>query len=121
MIIPEIRSITSPDLGADTLPADPKDCRILIELTIGPKGQAGEEIFSFEVVTPEYLRHEEINQCGRGLLITNEFSWSVVKHSAERLLAHASRKTWNEVAAELNKELHWEFENYRPYEKDKNG
>jgi len=39
----------------------------------------------------------------------------------ERLLAHATRKTWNEVALELNKELHWEFENYKPYEENKNG
>jgi hypothetical protein len=25
---------------------------------------------------------------------------------------HAARPHWNEVAAELSKELHWEFEDY---------
>ena len=29
------------------------------------------------------------------------------------LLAHCVRPTWEEVAAELNKELHWEFDHYR--------
>jgi hypothetical protein len=50
------------------------------------------------------------------MLIVESFSWTIVHRMLERLLAHAVRPTWNEVAAELNKELLWEFDNYTPYE-----
>jgi len=34
-------------------------------------------------------------------------------HVLALLLAQCVRPTWEEVAVELNKELHWEFDNHR--------
>ena len=113
MIIPEIKNIISPDLPAGELPADPEECNIYVEATIGPNGQPGEEIFSFSVVTPKYLAHESRTQWGRGLLIVNAFPWKTVEHALQKLLMHAYRDTWSEAAEVLNKEMHWEFENYQ--------
>ncbi len=115
MIIPEIRSIISPDLPTGELPPNSEDCRIGIEVTIGSKGQPGEEIFSFDVVTPKYLARESITQWGRGLLIVHEFSWTTVEKALQQLLAHAHKDTWHESATVLSKEMNWEFENYREY------
>ncbi len=45
----------------------------------------------------------------------DSFSWDEVERALEKFLSHCRRETWNEVARELNKELHWEFENYREH------
>ncbi len=85
---------------------------MLIEAEIGANGTPGAEIFSFQVVTPKYLARERLPRWGRGLLVVEEFSWREVEAALQKLLMHASRPVWNDVAAELNKELHWEFDNY---------
>jgi hypothetical protein len=51
---------------------------------------------------------------GRGLLLIETFSWPAVERMIERLLARASAATWHEVAAKINLELLWEFDNYTP-------
>jgi hypothetical protein len=46
--------------------------------------------------------------------VVNAFSWASVTRMVERLIVHASGSTWGEVAAKLNHELLWEFDNYTP-------
>jgi hypothetical protein len=110
--IPTIRSIISPDLAHGDLPRDPDDCSVLIEAEIGPAGLPGADVFSFQAVTPKYLTREALPRWGRGLLIVKHFSWREVEASLQKLLMHAARSDWSSVAAELAKELHWEFEGY---------
>jgi Immunity protein 8 len=117
MLVPEVKSLMSPDLGRPSLPDDPQHCSIFCEATIGSKDSVGEEIFGFTVVTPSALTPGNRFQWGRGLLIVTSFSWEIVDLALARLLAHASRDSWHEVAQELNKNLYWEFENYREAEK----
>lgn len=111
MIIPQLKALTSPDLQEPALPADPTDCEVLVELAVGPV-DGGEEIFSFTVVTPAALARDQLPRWGRGKLIVSRFDWAVVRRASERLLAHAARESWKEVATTLNKELGWEFEGY---------
>ena len=106
----------SADLARPALPDDPRHCSIYCEATIGPKDSPGEEIFGFQVVTPSALDPGDRFRWGRGLLIVSAFSWEVIDLALARLLAHASRDSWDEVALELAKNLHWEFENYREAE-----
>jgi len=115
MIQPEIKSILSQDVEYGNEPPDPEDCSVFIEVGIGPKGEEGADIFSFEVVTAKYLMHTVETRWGRGYLITNKFSWPLVESTLNKLLAHCSRQTWQEVATELGKELHWEFESYQEF------
>ncbi len=114
-IVPEIKSISSPDLPYGSLPAEPDNCSIFVEITIGPKGKEGEEVFSITAVTPKYLASNPESRWGRGYLIVSQFSWSTIEFMLGQLLKRAYRNTWSEVAGELSKELNWEFENYQEY------
>jgi hypothetical protein len=111
MIAPLLKALTSPDLQEPTLPADPTDCEVLVELAVGPP-EGGQEVFSLTVVTPAALARVALPRWGRGKLIVSRFDWAEVRRAVERLLSHAARDTWHDVAVELNKELGWEFEGY---------
>ncbi|MFA6956711.1 MAG: Imm8 family immunity protein [Thermoanaerobaculia bacterium] len=112
MIFPKLKGLTSPDLDRPALPADPCVCSVLVEAEIG-KDEEGADIFSFTVITPERLKEEGEAIWGRGRLVVPEFSWELVERQITKLLLHAARETWEEVAGELSKEMHWEFEDYR--------
>jgi len=86
-----------------------------LQASIGPKDAEGEELFEFQVITPIFLAKNGLPRWGRGLLIVEQFSWQAVERALERLLAHAHRKTWAEVAAVLNHEIQWEYDNYQPF------
>lgn len=118
MIIPELKALFSPDLPNAQLPDDPDDCLVLVEAEIGKKGVEGADNFSFTVATPRALARDSGNRWGRGYLIVDSFSWETVRHSLERLFAQCWRETWEEVAYELGKNLHWEFENYKKSKED---
>jgi len=113
----KLRSLHSPDLDVGSSPSDPNDCRVLIEATIGPADSPGGDIFSFLAVTPAALARLG-TQWGRGSLIVQSFSWSEVERTLGRLIAQSTRPTWHETAAQLNKELLWEFDNYSPHTPD---
>jgi Immunity protein 8 len=115
MVTPELRNLSSSDLERPALPVDPTDCSVALQAAIGPKNAEGEELFEFQVVTPAFLARNSLPRWGRGLLIVEEFSWPAVERALERLLAHAHRNTWAEVAAILNHELQWEYDNYQPF------
>jgi hypothetical protein len=112
MIFPRLKGLTSSDLDRDQLPASPDDCDVVVDAEIGPSEGDRADRFAFQVVTPTRLLRSGEVRWGRGLLIVDVFSWSAVERAIEKLLMHAARPTWDEVAAELGKELHWEFENY---------
>ena len=109
---PSIKSIHSPDLDPGREPDDPDDCHILVEVEIGPEGIDGADVFSFEVITPTRIAGQG-PRWGRGLLILDSVSWHAIETALTKLLKHCSGDDWNEISAELNKELHWEFENYQ--------
>ncbi|MBN8887908.1 MAG: hypothetical protein J0I77_19440 [Rudaea sp.] len=113
MVIPKLKSLTSPDLAAPALPNDLEEFSVPFEAIIGPSSISGGDLFSFTVVNPAFLLSSPRTTWGRGLLILPEFSWSTVQFSVERLLTLAMRPSWSDVANELNKTLCWEFDNYQ--------
>jgi Immunity protein 8 len=113
MIRPRLRYLHSPDLEEPTLPSDPKNCMVLVQAIVGPGDDPGEESFDFCVVTPSYLQQHRDPRWGRGLLIVESFDWAVVRRVLEERLSSVTRSTWEQVGLELNKELLWEFDNYR--------
>src|SRR5262245_55773172 len=112
-IMPQLKSLHSPDVPKGEEPLDPTDCAVLIEAGIGPKGLEGEEIFTFVAITPRALAQRGLPCWGRGHLILASFSWAAVEAAVQNLLAHCSGETWSVVAGSLNRELHWEFDSYR--------
>jgi len=113
-MFPEMKSIMSPDLEYGLLPEAPDDCEVFIEIEIGPKGEEGADIFPFTAITPKAISGNSDKKWGRGYLITPTFSWSGVEESLGKLLMHCSGNDWNEISEKLSKELHWEFDNYKP-------
>jgi len=112
-VFPELKSLHSPDLPQRQDPEDPADAALLVEASIGPKGQDGEEIFSFVAITPRALARDQGARWGRGYLILNHVSWASVEAAVLNLLSHCSGDSWAQVAERLNHEMHWEFEAYR--------
>lgn len=110
---PEIKSIISPDLEHGSVPPEPDCCSVFIEAEIGIKGKEGADLFSFTAITPKFLSLNPETRWGRGYLIVNEFSWPLIESMLGRLLMHAHKDTWAEIASLLSKELNWEFENYQ--------
>ena len=103
----------SPDLASDSLPNDPENCSVFIEVEIGPQNAEGADIFSFTAVTPNWLGVEIGTRWGHGLLILQRFSWHEIESSLQKLLLHCHRSTWQAVCDELRKQLNWEFDNYK--------
>lgn len=108
MVYPEIRDIHSPDLEPPTLPDDPAECAVRFRAVVGPRGGPEAEAYSFTVVTPARLARSADPVWGRGHLIIPVFDWALVIQAVALLLARCVRPTWDEVAAELNRELRWE-------------
>jgi hypothetical protein len=105
MVQPEIRGIHSVNLEPPNLPEDPFDCEIPFQASIGPRDGKGHEVFTFSVITPVRLAKLPEGMWGRGRLIMPAFEWAAVAQALAKLLAHAARPSWEEVAAELDKEL----------------
>ena len=114
MIIPKLIGLSSSDLATGELPPNPAHCVVSMSATIGPSNGTSGDNFSFVVVTPSAFAESSRFGWGRGTLIVESFSWLKVEHSVNRLLAHASRESWQDVAEVLNHELLWEFDGYRP-------
>lgn len=113
LIVPEVKGFYCPDLEYKREPDEPDNCSILVEVSIGVEGIEGADIFSFVAVTPKALLNETSYRWGRGWLILETFSWAQVEDAAEELCADMSGASWEQVARELNKWLHWEYDNYR--------
>jgi len=109
---PIVKAIISPDVERTGVPEDPANCSVAVEVEIGPGDGDGADIFSFLVVTPSKLAGAG-SRWGRGLLVLDEFSWDSVDAALTKLLDHCEGSNWSEIASQLNKELHWEFESYR--------
>ncbi len=111
MIFPRLLALSSDDFDAQSLPEDVTHCNVSITAKIGPSDCDGGDYFHFSAVTPSAFAESHIFGWGRGILIIESFSWANIERAVHRLLAHAARETWQEVALVLNKELLWEFDN----------
>jgi hypothetical protein len=114
MAIPILHHLGSPDLERGRLPADPASCAVAMNAEIGPVG-SGAETFGFIVATPDHVLPGGGVRWGRGYLIVDRFSWEAVEAAIAKLLLFADRPTWKESAAQLAKEMHWEFGGYSEF------
>ena len=110
-MIPEIKSIMSRDLEYGLLPEKPDDCEVLIEVEIGPKGEASVDVFFLTAITPKAIMRKTETRWGRGYLITPTFSWSDVEKALRSLLMRCSGDDWAEISGKLSMMLNGEHEN----------
>lgn len=112
MIIPELFCLTimDEDWGEEV-----DDFWIEIEADIGIKGDSDSaEVFTVYVTSPRRLR-DMVEKSGleiaRGLFIMRDFNIKSVEECLKKILAHCSRKTWNETALAISRYAIWEYEN----------
>lgn len=110
-----VKSIMSPDLDYGSLPDDPENCCVLIEVEIGPSESEGAEVFSFEVVTPAAVKSLPAPSWLRGYLLLPEFSWAGIEEAVNKLVTQCTGSDWGEVSNKLSRTLGWEFEGYVPH------
>jgi hypothetical protein len=116
----EVKRWWSSDLpDGKSLPEDPDDCCVGMQVDIGPVGQDGADTFSFEVCTPSALARRSEGErrpfWARGTLIVDTFSWEAVEMALNQYVRSVSGEDWSALATKLNRLMHWEFEDYQPY------
>jgi Immunity protein 8 len=113
--VSEVRYFDSPDLDPleTSQPPDPTDFSILVEVTVGPKGQRGGELFGISVCTPTHLRRlvsPGSYLFARHYLIVDRYDYRQIHAAIHKLFNGVQRTTWIEVAEVLARWGHWEFE-----------
>lgn len=114
----EIKSFMSPDIldFKNFVPTDKKSFSFLLELEIGIKGEKGADLFSIEVCTPQWLlgnfQSSDIIFC-KNRLIVFEYNIENIINEVKRYLRSITGSSWEDVASEISKIAHWEYENYK--------
>lgn len=116
----ELRSIEAPKgEPLDTIRPDSGSFCIPVYALIGPEGEKGEEIFQFEVCSPNWLALElESNPAiwgGRRLIMT-QYNPESIETQVRKRLRHAVGDDWSSVAQKIGQWATWEFEDYTPYD-----
>ena len=113
----KIRHIFSPDIeNLETwYPEDPDRFGFLLELIIGPADEEGEELFTFEVCTPQWLRERRETESavfGHHRILVFDYDYRRIRQMVEGLVERTRGESWTEVATKLNRYATWEFEDY---------
>ena len=117
-IYPVLKSLSSPDaLSLDQFcPQVGSEFNLLLEASFGPRNDAGEEVFSFEICSPEWIKR----QAGKGLLVgrhkivAEKFDLAEITAFLDNLASRCAASSWPEAAQKLGQYGHWEFEDYVP-------
>lgn len=99
---------------SDYWPEDVKSFCIGADVTIGPEGSLGGDIFSFEVCTPRWLLRRECEQPDfvRHTILVDEYDEDAIKNLVRNLVENTTGETWSEIATKLARYMFWEFEDY---------
>ena len=116
MIRPVLQLLTSPDLhNMEAGPDDPHNCYVLVQALIGLEGEAGGEVFYFQVCTPSALA--QLIPSGKGLsgksfLFVEVYDYGVVRDAIISICADAARtaRNWDEFALAMCRYSDWEYE-----------
>lgn len=114
----ELKGFFSPDID-DLKNFQPlkDDCfGFLLQTLVGPKGEEGEESFDIEIFTPKWLlsryKKNEILFL-RHSIIVFEYNYEKLMERITSSIERCSGETWDEVAEEVGRIGHWEFEDYQ--------
>jgi hypothetical protein len=117
-MVSEVKNIISPDILDFNAyyPDDYKSFSFLIQVMVGPKGENSSESFDVIVCTPQWLienREEYDTVIGKGRLIVFKFDLPNILSKIRKIFEGCSGRNWSEIAINLSRYGHWEFENYR--------
>jgi len=113
-----LRYLHSPDIPdlASFQPTEVDNFGFLLQILVGPQEGVGEESFDVMVCTPRWLieNHspEDILAC-RHMLIMFQYDYRRLERFIQARIATVSGESWHDIANQLAKLAHWEFEDYR--------
>jgi hypothetical protein len=115
----EIKSFHCPDID-DLENYRPKifdNFSFYLEMTIGTKGEVGEEIFGVTICTPksftdEFTNSDVIIPIHRVFVFRYDFHQ--IKTKLKHFVETRSGNNWHEIALKISKVAYWEFEDYQP-------
>ena len=96
-----------------------KDFVLQLRLLVGPEGIDSGESFDLTVCTGGWLAAEARKSRfvdTRHHLVVESFEWPAIRRFVELRVAACTGDTWEEIATQLARFAHWEFEDYTPYE-----
>lgn len=114
-------------------PQDPTCFSALLNMTLGPgDGDKGDILyatvcspswFAENVLTSVRLHptHEDVEHSpvfGRHYLFANIFDEEAIRAAVEQWVTSQTADTWHALAIRLSRNLAWEFEDYRPSDRD---
>jgi immunity protein 8 of polymorphic toxin system len=103
VIIPEIRGMFAYVVNdLETCKPEGESFDLLVELTIGPKGGYGEEVFHLRVISAAYVAEQ-----------VRDWSLGDLNRVLTEYCRSATGDTWDEVALKLCRIMDWEFEDYK--------
>jgi Immunity protein 8 len=114
----ELKSLDSADALeglAAFEPSDPEHFELAVGAIIGPVGIDGGDLFYFHVVTASWLGEHPPHkgfEFLRDLLVTR-WDFGTVRGAISDLILHTEGENWDEIAIQLSRASHWEFEGYR--------
>jgi hypothetical protein len=87
-----------------------------MQAEIGPVGEVGADTFDFVVCTPQGLARRFDSEgrpfWSRGTLVVERFAWQAVEAALHQRVHSVDGGDWPAIAANLNRFLRWEFEDY---------
>lgn len=110
-----VRRFHSPDLCdlERDVPADPRNCSVLVQVMVGPSDGFGEESFDVVVCTPLWLA-AEVERWGvvplHAHVVVDQWQWSAVRDTLTRMFGQATGDDWESIAVRLSRWGRWEFE-----------
>jgi hypothetical protein len=115
----ELRGMDSPDVADLERFRPGDDFNIFIEASIGMRGEAGADLFSFNVCSPSAFAQtvpESGILNGRFTLFMSQYNYAEIERYILRLIGYATGEDWTGIATKLARSLHWEFEDYVEYQ-----
>ena len=107
----------TPDGSLHSLrPEDPRRFRVGVTASIGPAGEAGQELFQFEVCSPAAMADQELPKgywFVRHVLLIERWDPALVEAAIRGLCETTYGDDWSAIAERLGRYGHWEFEDYR--------
>lgn len=116
IIVPEVRGISSytiPD--AHSLPEDPSDCVVLVNVEIGQPGLPGQDLYRIHFCTPKWLARTRCMYdtqflCMRGFVVVGRFSWRLVDRAVTEIVSSCAAPSWAAVSSLMARHAIYEEE-----------
>lgn len=115
-----VRSITSPDAGADPpsryQPPSPDLFSVYLELEIGPSEGEGADVFGLTVCSPRWLLQQQRPkgfEFMHAALVLERWDPEELERAVHDLCRRTSGIDWKPIALSLGRYLAWEFADYR--------